>query len=364
MGKNLKNIIIIIITSCFFLSGLIGFLLIPDKLYSASERRKLAELPELTFNSVKNGKFMNNFENYSMDQFPFREKFRSIKSFAVTDLMNLKDKDKLYSYNDFLVKMDYPLNKESIKYATDRFDFIKENYLKNNKIYVSVIPDKNIYLGKKSSHLFIDFQKMENEIKKNMPYAKYINIKDLLDENSFYKTDTHFKQDKIIKAAQKITNAMGHEADDKYDIVNTGKKFYGVYYGQYSKDVEADSISYLMNDTVNNMKVYDGENNKITDVYNMDKLDEKDPYEMFLSGPLSLVTISNPLSRNNDKLIIFRDSFGSSIAPVIATAYKETVLVDIRYISPLYIDKFVSFYNADILFLYSSIVLNNSNTLK
>ena len=39
----------------------------------ASERRKLAGLPRLTWDTVKNGEFMDEFEEYVLDQFPMQD---------------------------------------------------------------------------------------------------------------------------------------------------------------------------------------------------------------------------------------------------------------------------------------------------
>ena len=91
---------------------------------------------------------------------------------------------------------------------------------------------------------------------------------------------------------------------------------------------------------------------------------EDDPYELFLGGPLSLVTIENPVNTKGTHRIVFRDSFGSSIAPLLAQGYSKTTLIDIRYIHPMILKNFVDFTNADVLFMYSSMVLNNSETLK
>ncbi len=89
------------------------------------------------------------------------------------------------------------------------------------------------------------------------------------------------------------------------------------------------------------------------------------PYEMLLSGSLSLVTLNNLKAQEDKKLIVFRDSFGSSIAPLLISGYSQITLVDIRYIQPDYLGQFVHFDNCDVLFLYSStLVLNNSETLK
>lgn len=81
---------------------------------------------------------------------------------------------------------------------------------------------------------------------------------------------------------------------------------------------------------------------------------------MFLTGSRALITIENPNATEDRELIVFRDSFGSSIAPLLAGGYSKVTLVDIRYISPAMIGRFVDFEGWDVLFLYSSQILNNS----
>mgnify|MGYP000103969344 FL=1 len=96
----------------------------------------------------------------------------------------------------------------------------------------------------------------------------------------------------------------------------------------------------------------------------MEKAYGKDPYQMFLSGSISLMTIENPNAKTDKELIIFRDSFGSSISPLLVEGYAKITLVDIRYIVPDYLGRFVNFEGSDVLFLYSTLVLNNSETIQ
>ncbi|MDD6212114.1 MAG: hypothetical protein PUB22_03050, partial [Clostridiales bacterium] len=63
-------------------------------------------------------------------------------------------------------------------------------------------------------------------------------------------------------------------------------------------------------------------------------------------------------AETTEELIIFRDSFGSSLAPLLTGNYKSIYLVDIRYIEPDYLDEFIDFNNKDVLFLYSTLILN------
>ena len=96
----------------------------------------------------------------------------------------------------------------------------------------------------------------------------------------------------------------------------------------------------------------------------MDKLESRDLYDVFLSGSRSMLTIENPGAATDRELIIFRDSFGSSIAPLLLQDYAKVTLVDIRYIQISMLDRFLEFNGQDVLFLYSTLVLNNSSTIK
>ena len=85
---------------------------------------------------------------------------------------------------------------------------------------------------------------------------------------------------------------------------------------------------------------------------------------MFLSGARALLTIENPNAKTDRELIVFRDSFGSSMVPLLLEDYEKVTLVDIRYVSSVKLDSFLDFHGQDVLFLYSTLVLNNSASLK
>jgi hypothetical protein len=99
-------------------------------------------------------------------------------------------------------------------------------------------------------------------------------------------------------------------------------------------------------------------------LYDMVKASGKDPYDMFLSGELSKVVIENPNAKTDKELIVFRDSYGRSILPLLAEDYAKITVLDIRYAHPMMLLAGIEFENQDVLFLYSTLVLNNSSELK
>ena len=126
----------------------------------------------------------------------------------------------------------------------------------------------------------------------------------------------------------------------------------------------ADTLNILESPLLSQCLVYDYETGKTGSVYDMTKLDSKDLYEVFLSGPKSLLTIENPDAPTDRELVVFRDSFGSSMVPLLVQDYARVTLVDVRYIQIDVLDRFLDFHGQDVLFLYSTLVLNNSSTIK
>ncbi len=366
MTNKAKHIVVTVVMVAFFLSISLFAWLKPADEFSTSERRKLSQFPQLSFNTILSGDFMSNFENYILDQFPLRDKFRTLKAMVALNIFNQSANNDIYVVDGFASKIEYPLKEASVERAGDRFRYVYEKYLKDadTKNYLSIIPDKNYFLAEGNGYLSIDYDKMFSLLKENTEFLTYIDITKDLELSDFYKTDTHWREENIVSVAEKIGNEMGADVKAEYDVKTLENDFYGVYYGQSALPLEAEKIKYLTNEVLENCKVYDYQNNKEIPVYDMEKAEGKDPYEMFLGGQLSLVTIENPDAKADKELIIFRDSFGSSIAPLLIEGYKKITLIDIRYMHPNLLENYIEFNSQDVLFLYSTSVLNNSETIK
>ena len=340
----------------------------PAQDFSESERRPLDQWPGISWKTLMSGKFMADFEDYTLDQFPMRDSFRQLKSLTHYYALNQKDNNGIYLTNGYAAKLEYPYKPQNVAHALGKFQYLYDHYLKDSgsKIYTAVVPDKGYYLAKPNGYLAMDYNAMFRDVAEGMPWATYVDLTDTLDLEDYYFTDTHWRQEKILDAAAKLAQAMGIEPPSITDFkqIQLDRPFYGVYYGQAALPMKSEPLHYLENEVLNNCTVKNFENNKVGPVYDLDKAHGKDPYELFLSGPISLLTITNPNAATDKELIIFRDSFGSSMAPLLAGDYKTVTLVDIRYLSSAMLGRFIDFHGQDVLFLYSTLVLNNGDTLK
>lgn len=366
MSTRAKNLTVTCIMAAFFLILAFSAWIKRADNFSESERRQLSTFPQISLENITSGEFMADFESYTLDQFPLRDKFRTLKAVCTFYIFGQKDNHDVYLTEGYAGKLEYPLKEDSLLRATGRFGYVYDKYLegKEMEIYYSVIPDKNVYLAKEGDYLSMDYPALYALVKENMEFARYIDITGLLSLEDFYRTDTHWRQERLLSVAEALGDAMGAEIQTEYEVKVLDYPFYGVYYGQSALPLSSEEIVYLSNEVLENCRVYDYENNKEITIYDMEKAYGKDPYEMFLSGALPLITIENPNAAGDKELILFRDSFGSSIAPLLVEGYTKITLVDIRYIHPDLLGKYIEFENQDVLFLYSTLVLNNGETIK
>jgi len=361
MQEKTKNKIItlgfiIILISIFFIN-----IIAKDKTVSITERRKLAQFPEVTISKIANGDVMKKLEDYTIDQFVGRDVFRRIKSFFNTNIYKQKDDNKLFEKDGAIYKMEYPLNENNVKKSANKIKEVYEKYLKEMNVYYAIIPDKNYYL-ENDDHLKIDYNKLKNILNNELAQMNYIDIWESLTLEDYYRTDLHWKQENLINVVNKIENEMNLNITSKnnYKIKNE-YDFYGTYYGQLAINVEPDKLYTLTNETIEKCTTYNFETQKNGTVYA--EATSADKYDTYLSGAVSIINIDNPNANTEKELLLFRDSFGSSLAPLLIENYSKITLIDLRYVSSQLLEKFVTFENQDVLFLYSSVVLNQ-NILK
>ncbi len=365
MTNKIRNRVTLILMALIIFGGTLVFIISPDKDHSSSERRKLKQFPEFTAESIFSGRFMSNFESYTQDQFPAREFFRGIKAFTALNIFQQQDNNSVYGAEGHLSTLDLGLDEDSVLWAADRINNVKKLWLEDNgsRIFYSVIPDKNYFLAEQNGYPAMDYDRLL-EIMDTELDMEYIDIFPTLGLDDFYLTDSHWKQEELTDTADTLLSAMGGEKLPGHEVITATEEFYGVYAGQYALPVKAEKIRCLRNEATDKFTVFDHENGKDIPLYDMEAAFGEDPYELFTGGPLSIVTIENPTAKTEKELIVFRDSFGSSIAPLLAESYSKVTLVDIRYIRSDLLGEFVEFGDSDVLFLYSSSVLNSSGTMK
>ena len=352
-----------------FFTLLTGFamlsVLLPDKELSKTERRHYAAMPELSFETVADKSFMSDLEMYLLDHFAGREFFRVLKTETETGLLGKTDANQYVRQDGYLYELDLNWKKSNVTRTAKRLAQFAKEQLAGAKVYYAVIPDKSHYLPKDKYTVEEDAWVL-TQLKEQLVGAEYIDLYPYLSIEDYYKTDLHWRQEEITDVAQILLETMGTsdiEPDFRKETVLA--EFYGGYAGASAYRVKAEPMYAFNSSAIENAIVYDYELQQETGVYAPEKLDGMDPYDYYLGGARALLSIHNPEKENGKKLLLFRDSFGSSLAPLLLEGYEEIMLVDLRYVSMEYFTKLidVSSYD-DVLFLYSQRVLRHSDSFK
>lgn len=361
--EKVKQILVASVLALTLAGLCVAQFLLPDGELSRSERRKLEQLPELTWEDVFSGDYFADLETYLLDQFPLREQFRTLKAQFQYKVLGTRDNNGIYLADGHLMKLEYPLKERQAKLAIDKINAVLAAHPQIANAYYALIPDKNYFLAEKNGFPAMDYAALVQQAEEIN--AQYIDIFPLLTVDDYYCTDSHWRQECIVPVAQALAEAMGAQVDgmDAYRTEMEGG-FYGVYAGQSALPLNWETLTVLRSDVTDAAVVYSVEQSSTIPVYNWQDFLGMDPYDVYLSGAEAVITMENPLAQNDRELIIFRDSFGSSIAPLLLSGYSKVTLVDLRYIASSLLDDYVSFDGADVLFLYNTSLFNAGATLK
>ncbi|NLN06372.1 MAG: hypothetical protein GX167_01975 [Firmicutes bacterium] len=366
MLEKSKNLAVIMLFSAVLGIFSLSHVLSADGTVSYSERRQLARFPAVTLQNLFSRRLADELEEYFADHFPYRDSFRALKAAVHFWLFHQKDKDGLYYADGHLLKLDYPLREHAVLRAADKFSALYDTYLQGMRVFYAVIPDKNYFAAAKNGYPALDYRRLEALLADRLQEMKYISLFDCLELDDYFRTDLHWRQERLQAVVDRLAAEMGLPRDlasADYDKVALSP-FYGAYYGQYGLPLPPEELVYLTNKAIEqaSVKIY-GQNDPAP-VYDPAKFTGVDPYDIFLAGPVPLAEIENNLSITEKELILFRDSFGSSLAPLLLAAYRKITLVDLRYVSPALLGELLAFGTQDVLFLYNTHILNHGEMLK
>ena len=344
----------------------LAHLLLPDQSTSYSERRPLEQFPAITADAVLSAEYSENLESYLLDQFPLRDGFRALNTMLRLGLFQQKDVDGIYIADGSLSTLETTLNSSHIAYCAEFFEQIAAQYFEGANLFVTIPPDKNAVLAEPNGYPAIDYGELESIMVENTPSMSYIDLFGLLDVEDYYSTDSHWRQEALEPVVEALAQALGAEFDPISAYTqNDMYPFRGVYAGQSALPVEPDTMTYLTSEVTQSAIVTDAEGSSVMPVYTTDLFGGTDGYDLFLGGSKALLTIENPLCSNGRELVVFRDSFGSSLVPLLISGYERITVIDLRYIASSAIPQFVDVSeqanaSRDVLFMLSSSMLNGT----
>lgn len=243
----------------------------------------------------------------------------------------------------------------------EKMTSLRDSYFAGSKVYYAIIPDKSWHFRDRTDKYF-DHDAICDSLSAQLDGFTPIDISDALGASDYYVTDPHWRQEKLSSVVSRLASAMGFSYTESAYSSSSAGSFVGTY-GKKAEGFAPEELIYLSSDLIGAAKVDNFQQPEFKKVYDEAKFGTNG-YDFFLSGATPLTVIENPNAAEKRELVIFRDSFGSSIAPLMLESYSKVTLVDLRYMVSALLPTHVNFDGADVLFLYCDELVNSSFLLK
>lgn len=336
---------------------LLADVLIPDKYYSSSEKRKLTQISEISVSDFPKGTMGTKFENYLADQFPLRDALISVKT--ITELMSGKTEISgvYFCKNGYLINKFTSISKTQLNLNLKALVNFSEK-LKNNNVsfQIMLVPTAAYIL----SDYLPDFapnisQETLIDAAKNAGLSVINPCSELFahkDEYIYYKTDHHFTSlgAYYCYRAWRNFNNITPEDLSSWQEETLSENFRGTTYNKVNCPFsEYDTITAYYknkNHTVNYNNGY-----YITDtIYESKYLDTADKYAVFLNSNQAQTVITGS---GTGKLLIIKDSYANCFTQFVIDDYAETHLIDLRFFNSSVYDYISENKITEVLVLYN-----------
>ena len=331
-----------ILFSIVFLVIIFGFFFIdiftPDVGFSYSENRTLQQKPELTWNTIKDGSFMEDMEVYVNDQIKFRDEFVKISTYFKLVLGQNEIND-VYICDDYLIEK-FTDNLIDDKLLNQNIGFVNTFLSNHSNAYIGIVPTATEILGNKLSKYTTNVNQLEliNKIYgSNQSIDIYSELLKHNQEDIYYRTDHHWTSLGAYYGYVSICKELGITPMglSEFDVSIIDDKFSGTIQSKVNLDFGFDILhKYSPNSfSPTYTRVVDEMYQNSSDsLYDESKLSSKEKYAVYIGGNSSIVRIITENGKEDrGRLLLVKDSYSHSLVPFLTNHYSEIVLLDLRY---------------------------------
>ncbi len=278
-------------------------------------------------------------------------------------LNHLPDENGMYAVQGQWFEAMPDLDEDSVLSFTNRLNaYISQSLTPENQVYYGAIPDKSWYVPD-SGWPTLDHSRLAEILRENIQGAAEIDLTPALSLEDYYQTDRHWRQERLQSVLDTLGDAMGFSVKLSDFTENTITPFHGSFEKKLKNPPEEPFV-YLTGGALDSVSISSYQYPELQEVYDLSKLESENTYDVFLGGISPIVTLTNPNAESQRELVIFGDSYSSSLAPLLCGEYRTVTIVDLRFIFSSLLPDLLTFTNQDVLFLYSDWILNNSAMLR
>ncbi len=352
----------------FLLVFMIVNIIVPTRSFSPIENRNLASRPSITAEGLNNGKYFEDWSTYYSDQFVLRDFFKKL-TFRVEYLFGKREFNDVYiGKGGYLLQKPSAPDLDAVQKTAASLNAFSEKY-KDLELYIGVVADAASILRDRLP-ANADVRDQESEIR-----SFYSAIDDNImkvdmtealaakkDEYIFYKTDHHWTSYGAFQAFLAFAEDAMIDVCE-YESYPVTKSFNGTLSAKTGDFRRSDTVEiYDYKENTNYYVLYTDDGIETSSLYVSDRLNENDKYQVFLGGNYPQIDIKTT-ANNEDRLLIFKDSYANCFVQFLIPYYEEIIIIDPRYYYGN-VDTIITTKNiTDILFLYTADTLFQDKTL-
>lgn len=337
----------------------LGSLLTPDRTYSDSENRKLAQFPKLSWSAVKDGSWFSDLESYTADQFAGRDFWIALR-LRFLKLTGQKESNGVYLCSgDYLMEppADPPQDSRNVE-AINAFA-ARHTDLRLN---MAVIPNAACILADKlPKNAPVRDQSADlTALAGSLQGISFLDVSAALsahtNEQLYYRTDHHWTSLGARYAFEAMAAQLGiPQPVQNYDTYTVSTTFEGTLASRSGSHAAYDTVElYVPQTDVEYYVSYGDAAETSATIYDRSALDQKDKYTVFFGGNYPRVDVYTT-AETGKTLLLFKDSYANCLMQLLYPYYDHIILIDPRY---YYYDNVESVISreqvTDVLFLYNA----------
>ncbi len=337
-------------------------IIIPDKQMSQSENRVLKQRPSFSLSAIADGSFMDNFEKYLSDQFPFRDKVISSKT-SFDRIIGQKQENGVYiGKKNYLFEKQTAFDEAHVKTLTDAIDAFSKKYPKLKKAFIlspnsSCLLSEYLPRGVKEPDQREQLKKIQTPVTKSG--FKWIDCAKLFDAEKdkttlFYRTDHHWTTRAAYSAFQSLSKEWKLNSKVKYSFSTVSDSFQGTLASSSGVNNITDKVEICVPASSKSSYIvsYETSGKKTATLFEKEKLNQKNQYEVFLGGNYDKVIISTAKETKNT-LLLLKDSYANCMIPMLTPYFSKIVVIDPRYLSDSLSEIMKEYNFTHMLFVYN-----------
>ncbi|WP_010275510.1 DHHW family protein [Paenibacillus senegalensis] len=317
--------------------------LTPDQTFSEPENRVLERRPAFSVRSLLAGSFTTDYERYVSDQFAFRDVWIGLKTDADRALGKKESNGVYLGADGYLIQTFTTPPEIDVEARIEAIHSFHKATPELRKHIMLAPTAASLYRDKLPAFAPVGDERAVLDQSRHMlerlgPDIDFVDVYPVLyskrEEAIYYKTDHHWTARGAYYAYRELCGRMGIVPQDEaaYHIQEATDDFYGSLYSKSGyRHLQPDRIDLFMPKKGERVEVHYMEEGRITNsLYEMENLNKKDKYTVFMDGNHALVRITTGHA-DRKKLLVVKDSYANSLIPFLTEHFAETDVVDLRY---------------------------------